>query len=138
MIRVLVVADSGDVLARITASLCRLDRVDIAGYASGRAPVGAQVVAIAPDVVLVDEMCWTGLALSRLGEIRDADPSAVVIGLVERPDAGWIVEGLRAGASAVVPRDLEPETLDLVLHEALAARAHPSYRNQRPHERRAA
>jgi DNA-binding NarL/FixJ family response regulator len=51
-----------------------------------------------------------------------------VIGLVERPDAGWIVEGLRAGATAVVPRDLDPSTLALVLDEALA---HDSRVNER-------
>jgi DNA-binding NarL/FixJ family response regulator len=120
MIRVLVVADCGEVLSRITGVLCRLDRVDIVAYASGRAPVGAIVRAVAPDVVMVDEMCWAGLALARVHEIRETDPGVVIIGLVERPDAGWIVEGLRAGAAAVVPRDLEPETLDLVLREELA------------------
>ena len=134
MIRVLVVADAGDVLARVTASLCRLDSVDIVAYASGRTPVDAIVRAVGPDVVMVDEMCWPGLALARVEETRVAAPSAVIVGLVERPDAGWIVEGLRAGAAAVVPRDLEAETLRLVLQEALAVPARPIPE----HERRAA
>jgi DNA-binding NarL/FixJ family response regulator len=120
MIRVLVVADSGDVLSRITGQLCRLERVDIIAYASGRAPVDAIVRATAPDVVMVDEMCWAGLALARVAEVNEAHPGAVVVGLVERPDAGWIVEGLRAGAAAVVPRDLDHETLALVLDEVIS------------------
>lgn len=137
MIRVLVVADCGDVLSRITEVLCKLERVDIVAYASGRAPVDAIVRAVAPDVVMVDEMCWAGLALARVEEVRAADPGAVVVGLVERPDAGWIIDGLRAGASAVVPRDLEPETLDLVLQEALSAAADARFATA-PDERRAA
>jgi DNA-binding NarL/FixJ family response regulator len=137
MIRVLVVADSGDVLSRVTASLCRVESIDIVAYASGRAPVDAIVRAVGPDIVMVDEMCWPGLALARVDEVRAASPRAVVVGLVERPDAGWIVEGLRAGAAAVVPRDLEPETLRLVLAEALGATS-PSAEPTPEPERRAA
>lgn len=125
MIRVLVIADSGDVLAGITGALCRIPRVDIVAYASGRAHVDAIVRALAPDVVMVDEMCWPGLALRRVGEVRRACSEAAVVGLVERPDAGWIVEGLRAGAAAVIPRDLEPGTLSMVLSDVLATRAAP-------------
>jgi DNA-binding NarL/FixJ family response regulator len=135
MIRVLVVADSGDVMQRVTATLCQIDRVDIVAYASGRTPVDQVVRAVGPDVVLLDEMCWPGLALTRLAEVREACPLAVVIGLVERPDDSWIVEGLKAGAGAVVPRDLEPETLQLVLGEALAVQAPKPLLH---HERRAA
>lgn len=133
MIRVLVVADCGTVLSRITGALCRLERVDIVAYASGRSSVHAIVRAVAPDVVLVDEMRWAGLAVARVSEVRAAHPAAVVIGLVEHPDAGWIVDGLHAGAAAVVPRDLQPETLSLVLEETLAGeRRHPlATRNQR-------
>ena len=135
MIRVLVVADSGDVMQKVTATLCRIDRVDIVAYASGRTTVGGITRAVAPDVVMVDEMCWAGLALARVKEVREAQPTAVVLGLVGHPDAGWIVDGLRAGATAVVPRDLEPETLQLVLDEALAA---PASLPLSHHERRAA
>lgn len=123
MIRILLVADSGDVLSEVTDVLRRLEQVDIVAYANGRTRVDAIARAVAPDVALVDEMCWTGLATARIGEILQAQPSAVVLGLVGRPDAGFILEGLRAGASAVVPRDLQPETLRLVLGEALADRA---------------
>ena len=135
MIRILLVADSGLVMSNVTATLCRIDRVEIVAYASGRAPVEAIVRAVRPDVVLVDEMCWPGLAIARVSEIGKASPAANVIGLVERPDASWIVDGLRAGAAAVVPRELEPATLALVLQEVLGE----SYTaDARKHERRAA
>jgi DNA-binding NarL/FixJ family response regulator len=121
VIRTLIVADAGNVLAAITSSLCRLEHVDIVAYASGRARVDAVVRAVGPDVVLVDEMRRPGRALERIAEVRAAEPLAAVVGLTDRPDSSWVAEALRAGATAVVPRDLSPETLGLVLREALAS-----------------
>lgn len=116
MIRVLVVADSGAAMAAVTNSLYDIAGVDIAGFASGRACVEGVVRAVDPDVVVVDQMGWTGLALNRIREIRAASPGAVVLGLSDR-EADWIIDGLRAGANAVVPRGLQPATLALVLRE---------------------
>jgi DNA-binding NarL/FixJ family response regulator len=128
VIRTLVIADASTSRASLTGALCSLPEVDIVAHASGSAPVGPIVTAIRPDVVFVDELRWVGEAVARVREVRLAHPAAVVIGLVERPDAGWIVDGLRAGATAVVPRDLDPTTLALVLDEALA---HGSRVNER-------
>lgn len=122
MIRALVIADSSPTRTSITGALCAISAVDIVAHASGTAPVGTLVETIRPDVVFVDELRWVGEAVARVREVRTAHPEAVVIGLVERPDAGWIVDGLRAGATAVVPRDLDPTTLALVLDEALNSR----------------
>jgi DNA-binding NarL/FixJ family response regulator len=119
VISALVIADSPTVMAAIAASLCRLDDVDIVAHASGRAPAGAIVRALVPDLVLVDEMDSVDLALTRVAEIRAAHPLAVILGVAERPDSQWVVTGMGAGAAAVVPRELEPATLQLVLDEAL-------------------
>jgi DNA-binding NarL/FixJ family response regulator len=128
VIRALVIGDSSPVRANLTRALCRIEDVDIVAHARGRSSVFALVDTLRPDVVFVDEMLWTGQSVSRVREALAAHPRTVVIGLVERPDAGWIVEGLRAGATAVVPRDLHPTTLALVLDEALA---HDSRLNER-------
>lgn len=128
MIRALVIGESGPARTSITRALCRIDDVDIVAHARGHASVFTLVDTLRPDVVFVDEPRRVTEAIARIREIRTAHPAAVVIGLVERPDAGWIVEGLRAGATAVVPRDLSPSTLALVLDEALA---HDSRVNER-------
>ena len=39
-----------------------------------------------------------------------------------RPDAGWLADALRAGASAVVPATAGAETLGVVLQEVVAER----------------
>jgi DNA-binding NarL/FixJ family response regulator len=122
VIRALVIADSSPIRTSITGALCAISQVDIVAHAGGAAHVGTLVETIRPDVVFVDELRWVGEAVARVREVRAAHPEAVVIGLVERPDAGWIVDGLRAGATAVVPRDLDSTTLALVLDEALNSR----------------
>jgi DNA-binding NarL/FixJ family response regulator len=128
VIRVLVIGESHPVRANLTRALCRIEDVDIVAHARGRNSVFTLVDTLRPDVVFVDELLWSGHSVARVREALAAYPPTVVIGLVERPDAGWIVEGLRAGATAVVPRDLEPTTLALVLDEALA---HDSRVNER-------
>lgn len=120
MTRVVIVADSGDAMRSITATLQPLERVEIAGYASGGKRAGDLVRSLAPDAVIVDEMARVGLALIRIAEIRSALPGVPIIGLAARPDGSWIVDGLRAGADAVVPRQLGSELLGQVLDHAVA------------------
>jgi DNA-binding NarL/FixJ family response regulator len=62
-------------------------------------------------------------ALARLAEIRRAAPDADVVVLSSSPGAGWLADALRAEASAVLPGNLEPHTLGVVLREVLAARS---------------
>lgn len=120
MIRTLVVADSGVAMRAITASLSQLPQVAIVAYASGRAPLAAVVEAVSPDVVMVDQMRHPGRALDRIAETRDL-PTAV-IGLAERADGPWVGAALHAGATAVVPRDLEPRVLVSVIRDVLDPR----------------
>jgi DNA-binding NarL/FixJ family response regulator len=112
MIRLLVVADSGAVMSAITQSLHRLRGVEIVAYASGRARLDAVVQAVDPDIVLIDEMRRSGTAAVRIAEVRGALPGAGVIGLTDR-----VIDAMRAGASTVVPCDLDPTTLEAVLRE---------------------
>jgi DNA-binding NarL/FixJ family response regulator len=122
VISTLIVADSGAVMRSVTATLRHLEDIEIVAYASGRNPVGAIVRSANPDLVLVDQMAWIGLALDRIKEVRQAAPTTIVVGLADRSDISWTVPGMRAGAASIVPRDLEPSTLGLVLREVLPPR----------------
>lgn len=126
MIRALVVADSGAVMAALTELLWDMPGVEISAFASGRSDVGDLVAAADPDVVLVDEMTWFGLAVQRISEVHAAQPARAIVGLASRADAEWVLAGLRAGARAVVPRDLNPATLSLVLRDAVTASSSPA------------
>jgi DNA-binding NarL/FixJ family response regulator len=122
MIRALVVGDASPARASLTRALCRIDEVDIVAHAHGHSSIFTLVATLRPDVVFIDEQRWAAEAVARVREARGAHPGTVVIGLLEHPEAGWTVEGLRAGATAVVPRDLNPTTLGLVIDEALDSR----------------
>jgi DNA-binding NarL/FixJ family response regulator len=122
MITVALIADSGPALEAMTRSLAALPGVDIVRHCHGHTPIGASLKRCAPDLVLLDEMHWPRLALQRLDEIHEALPQARVVVRAARPDAGWLADALRAGASAVVPATAGPETLGLVLQEVLSDR----------------
>jgi DNA-binding NarL/FixJ family response regulator len=121
VIRALVIADSGAVFAAVTSTLWLTGAVEIVGYASGAANVSAIGRSTLPDVVLVDAMRWPGLALKRIAEVRASAPAAVVVGLCESADDAWVVDGLHAGASVVVPRRLDAPTLAAVLRSVTDA-----------------
>jgi DNA-binding NarL/FixJ family response regulator len=128
MISVALIADSGPALEAMTSSLASVPGVDIVRHCHGHAPIGAGLTRCAPDLVLLDEMHWPRLALRRLDEIHELLPQARVVVRAARPDAGWLADALRAGASAVVPATAGPDTLRLVLQEVIADQreSHPS------------
>jgi DNA-binding NarL/FixJ family response regulator len=128
MISVALIADSGPALEAMTSSLASVPGVTIVRHCHGRTRVGAGLRRCAPDLVLLDEMHWPRLALQRLNEIHELLPEAHVVVRAARPDAGWLADALRAGASAVVPATAGPETLGLVLQEVISDRskAHPT------------
>jgi DNA-binding NarL/FixJ family response regulator len=120
MISVALIADNGPALEAMTSGLASVPGVDLVRHCHGHAPVGAVLKRCAPDLVLLDEMHWPGLALRRLDEIRQVLPHARVVIRVARPDASWLADALHAGASAVVPATAGPETLGLILSEVVA------------------
>jgi DNA-binding NarL/FixJ family response regulator len=120
MIAVALIADNGAALEDMTRSVASLPGVSIVRHCHGHARVGAGLQRSAPDIVLLDEMHWPRLALRRLDEIHRVLPEARVIVRAARPEAGWLADALRRGASAVVPATAGPETLALVLQEVVA------------------
>jgi DNA-binding NarL/FixJ family response regulator len=120
VISVALVADSGTAMEEMTRSVSTLTRVSIVRHCYGRAAIGRALARFAPDLVLVDEMHWPRLAMQRIEEIRETLPDARIVVRAERPDAGWLADALRAGATAVVPATAGPETLGLVLSEVVS------------------
>jgi DNA-binding NarL/FixJ family response regulator len=122
VINVALVADSGTAMEAMTRGVSTLVQVNIVRHCHGHAPITHALSRFTPDLVLVDEMGWPKLALQRIEEIRKTLPEARIVVRAERPDAGWLGEALRAGASAVVPATAGPETLGLVLAEVVSER----------------
>jgi DNA-binding NarL/FixJ family response regulator len=119
MISVALVANSGPALDAMTNSLASLSNVNIVRHCHGGTSIGRSLKPFAPDLVLIDEMSWPRLALQRIAEIRLAIPQAKVVVRASRPEADWLADALRAGASAVVPESAGSATLGVVLNEVI-------------------
>jgi DNA-binding NarL/FixJ family response regulator len=116
--RALVIADSGPTMADLTRALFALKSIEMR-HASGRTHVSALVRAFEPDLVLVDEMHWPKLALTRIAEVRRAAPDAAVIVLANDLEGTWLADALRLGAAAVMPAGADDETFHQVLADVL-------------------
>jgi DNA-binding NtrC family response regulator len=114
--RALVIADSGRAMADLTRLLLELKNVELR-HANGRTDVSALVSGFAPDLVLVDEMHWPRLALTRLDEVHRTAPSTAIIVLAEQLEGGWLADALRKGAAAVVPAGVDAATFRQVLDD---------------------
>ncbi len=128
MTRVVVVADSGPVLAGLTAAVGTVPGAYIARHASSGATLDRLAAALSPDLVVIGDLLVPENALARLAEVRRAAPSAQIVVLSSSTAASWLADALRAEASAVLPGNVEPNTLGIVLREVLAERVAPLHR----------
>jgi DNA-binding NarL/FixJ family response regulator len=121
MTRVVVVADSGPVLANLTAAVGTVPGAYIVRHGSSAGPLDRLVAPLAPDLVVIGDLLVPERALARIAEVRRAAPDAQVVICSRAPDADWLADALRAHAAAVLPGNLEPHTLGQVLREVMAA-----------------
>jgi DNA-binding NarL/FixJ family response regulator len=122
VIAVMIIADSGAGLRRISQALNELPDVHIVRHCSGGAPVGATVASAAPDLVVLDELAWPRMTVRRISEIGEHSAARVILS-TSQLEAGWLADALRAGASALVPRSADAATLRTVMAEVLATDA---------------
>jgi DNA-binding NarL/FixJ family response regulator len=121
MTSVMVVADSGDVMASLTSSLAQIAGVQIVRHANGRAPLGPLAVAHDPDVVVIGSMSRPAAALRCVRELHATAPAVQIIVLSSDARVGWLGTALQEGAAAVVPGDVDATTLGLVLRDLISA-----------------
>ena len=120
MTRVVVVADSGAVMADLTNAVSAVAGAYIVRHGSGRVPLDRLVARVDPDVVVIGDLQRSSEALARLAEVRRAAPAAKVVMLSSDPGASWLADALRAHATAVLPGGVQPGALALVLQEIVA------------------
>lgn len=121
MIRVLVAASSPVVRAGLEAVVAgagpyvvaRAGGVLPGELADAASSAGADVLVV--ELSVGDEL---PLPLGSDGEVALRGPAVVL--LADRPGAAWAAEVLRAGASAVLPRDARPEEITAAVDAAAA------------------
>jgi DNA-binding NarL/FixJ family response regulator len=121
--RVVIVADSGPVLAKLTTGTSTVPGAYVARHLSSAAKLERLVARLEPDLILIGDLVAADRALTLLAEVRSAAPSAKVVLLSSTPEATWLADALRAHADAVLPGTLHPHTLGVVLREVLADRS---------------
>jgi DNA-binding NarL/FixJ family response regulator len=123
MTSVVIIADSGAEMARLTSEVHAARGMSLVRHASGRASVAGIVADHAPTLVVLGEISPRELVLERLGEIRQASPASKVVVVAAEADARWLGIALRAGADAVVPGGPSSKALGTVMQEVLDSEA---------------
>jgi DNA-binding NarL/FixJ family response regulator len=119
MKRLLIVADRSLVVHTIRLALRQTSGFEIVGFVDGRSPVREALVEHQIDVVLVDDLEDTSLALERLREANDHAPAAQVLLLTTRMEDAWLTEVFEAGADAVLSKSMHPVSLGTMLREVV-------------------
>jgi len=122
VIGVIVVADTGAALRRLSMVVSELPDVHIIRHCNGNASVVANVAATAADIVLLAELRWPRVTVKRVAEISALRRPRILVSASEL-GAGWLADALRAGASALVPQSADAGTLRVVIDEVIASGA---------------
>lgn len=110
-----VIADESSIVGQIRLAARHAPGVRVVATIDGRAPVGADVAALEPDVVLVGEMCQRVNTLARLREVHACSPAATVLLLASGRDSGAVRDAFAAGAHAVLGRDVGAPALGTLI-----------------------
>ena len=95
----------------------------VAGEAADGSEALAQFATLHPDVVLMDVRMPIMDGIEATRRIRQADSQARVIILTTFGLDEYVIEALRAGASAFVLKEAPPERILTAIHEVAAGRA---------------
>ena len=115
-VRLFLVDDHAIVRAGIRALLAAHDQLEVVGEAESGEAALAQVVAAAPDVVLLDLSLpgMTGIAAARA--LREAMPGVRLVALSMHEDPEYVQGFLEAGGTGYVPKSsVETQLLDAIM-----------------------
>jgi chemotaxis response regulator CheB len=88
MTRVVVVADSGSVMAELTNAVSAIPGAHIVRHGSSRTRLDRLVARVDPDLVVIGELEAPEKAPARVAEIHEGAPRARVVVLQRRDGAG--------------------------------------------------
>ena len=127
MKRLLIVADHSLVAHSIRLALKQTAGFQVVGVVDGRVSSRDQLLALRPDVVLVDDMHDSRFpetqdcdhAIARLREATELVPAAQRLLLTLRMDEAWMNDVFEAGAHAVLSKSMHPVSLGTMLREVV-------------------
>jgi DNA-binding NarL/FixJ family response regulator len=131
MKRVLVVADRSLVAHAVPAAVSQTPGFQLVGVIDARTDMHARLIALHPDLIVVDDMRNRHMALSCLREAAASNPSTDTVLLTSDMSEAWLDDAFEAGADTVISTRIEPAALGTLLREV----AHRRMMN-RPRARR--
>jgi DNA-binding NarL/FixJ family response regulator len=131
MKRLLIVADRSMVVHTIRLALRQTAGFEVVGFVDGRLSVRDALLERRPDVVLVDDLEDSDLALDRLREATDLMPAAQLLLLTMRMQDAWLGDVFEAGADAVLSKSMHPVSLGTTLREVVRGNVIHRYESPR-------
>jgi DNA-binding NarL/FixJ family response regulator len=132
MIRLLLITDDRSVLRAMLLALRQTVGVTLVSTIDGRLSARGSLRDVAPDVVVINEMCQRANSLARIYEAREALSEAKVVLLTRSLDDATLDDAFEAGADAAIYHGLPPATLGVLLREVVLGRVVHRSRASRP------
>src|ERR1044072_7684849 len=96
------IADDPANVARMRLATRYAAGVRVVATLDGREPVAAEIAALAPDVVVVDEMCQRITTRPRIQEVRESGAGATLLLVASAHGRALAGDAADAGAHAVL------------------------------------
>lgn len=120
MKRLVLIADEPEALRVVRLALRQTAGFRVVATLDGRTSAQSRLETLAPDVIVIDEMCQRSNALARIREALAAANGHPVVVLARSLDPSFVGHGLEAGADAMICRTLPPATIGTLLREVVA------------------
>ncbi|MBV9311767.1 MAG: response regulator transcription factor [Solirubrobacterales bacterium] len=120
MKRIVIVADNSLIVEAIRAGLRRSGEFSLVGHADPRRTSAATIIGASPDVVLLDVVGRSQLALELIRALKLEDEQVAVILLSVEMDPEWLDRVFDAGAACAISKATNPAALATLLRETLS------------------
>ena len=120
MQRLVVVADNSLISEAIAIGLRKSGEFKFLGNVDARSVSWRAIVDAAPDVMLIDEMDRSDLALDLIRRVKAERPTVAVILLTMGDDTGWLDAVFEAGAVGAIAKATHPAALATLVRETVS------------------
>jgi DNA-binding NarL/FixJ family response regulator len=120
MQRLVVVADNSLIFGAIAIGLRESGEFKVAGHVDATSASAREILDLAPEVVLIDDMDQSEAVVSLIEEIVHERPRVAVITLTMAMEPAWLETLFDAGAVAAISKATHPLALATLVRETIS------------------